>query len=329
MWRAAWWKRPLSTGSRSLYLLIGKERFLKKEFIDELRGRSFPAGADAGLNSQEFYAEEYSPSDVFDFLNTTPFAAEHRLAVVWGVDALNKEQKEIFAEALDKLSPSAILVLESEQTNAKKDPFLKKLSEKTKLTAYHTPFERDLPGWVQQRAKKAGLTVDARTVQFLAACAGGELSTIVSNLEQLAAYVHPKTHALLADAENLFQKKTDDDVFGLAELLLDQKPAQALRVLDALFQQGVRAPEVLAALSGQLDRWKKASARLAQGRTPEEIGAELRVPPFFQGPFFARLKRLPAVRLQKLTEQLLSCDEQFKSGQCPERLALESFIWRS
>ena len=83
------------------------------------------------------------------------------------------------------------------------------------------------------------------------------------------------------------------------------------------------------ALAGQLERWKKASRRRAQGRTPEEIGAELKVPPFFQGVFFSRLKRLSALRLQNLTEALLACDEQFKSGRCSERLAMESFIWSS
>jgi DNA polymerase-3 subunit delta len=329
MWPAAWWKRPLSTGSPSVHLLIGKERFLKKEFIEDLRGRSFADGADAGLNAQEFCAEEDDIAGIFDFLNTSPFAADHRMAVVWGVDAFDKDQKELFESAVGKLSASAVLVLESEQTNAKKDAFLKKISEQAKLVACHKPFDRDLPGWVQARAKKTGLTLDPRTVSFLTSCAGGELSTIVSNLEQLAAFIHPRVHVTLEDAEKLFQKRAEDDVFTLAQFLLDQKPAESLRVLDALFEEGARGPEIIAALAGQLERWKKGSARVAQGRTPEEIGLELKVPPFFQRAFFAQLKRLSGVRLQKLTQALLACDEQFKSGQTTERLALERFIWTS
>src|SRR6185436_6633205 len=118
-----------------------KERFLKREFIDELRARLFPDGGDAGSNAQEFNAEEHSPSDIFDFLNTAPFGAEHRLGVFWGVDALAKDEKERFLAAVVKLRASAALVMESEQTNAKKDAFLKELSERAQLTACHPPFE--------------------------------------------------------------------------------------------------------------------------------------------------------------------------------------------
>ena len=104
---------------------------------------------------------------------------------------------------------------------------------------------------------------------------------------------------------------------------------QALRVLDTLFQEGARGPEIVGALASQLERWKKGAARLAEGRTPEEIGRELRVPPFFQGAFLARLRRLPRARLVRLTRSLLECDEAFKSGRLAERPALERVIWTS
>ena len=318
----------MSTGSPSLYLLIGKERLLKDEFIEALRARLFPEGDDAGLNAQEFHGEKNSTSDIFDFLNTTPFAAERRLGVVWGVDLFGEEERERVLAGFDKCLPSAVLVLESEQTNAKKDAFLRKLSEKAALTACHTPFDRDLPGWTELRARKHGLALERRAALFLISCSGGSLSVLASMIEQLAVFVHPRTNAALADAEKLFQKRSEDDVFQLADLLLEGKQGEALRVLDALFQEGARGPEIIAALGTQMERWKKGAVRLAQGAKPDEIGLELKIPVFFQGPFFARLKRLPRARLRSLTETLLECDESYKSGRTTERLALEKFIWR-
>ena len=319
----------MSTGSAPLHLLIGKESFLKKEFIEALRVKLFPPGHDPRLNCQEFRAEDSTPSQIFDYINTSPFGAERRLAVVWGVDGFDSEERDQFLSALDKRLPTGALVLESEQTNAKKDSFLKKLSEKAALTVCHTPFERDLPGWAEARARKSGFTLERSAAVFLAGCCGGELSSLASNIEQLAVFIHPETTARLADAEKLFQKRSGDDIFRLADLLLDGKQAAALRVLEGLFREGAKGPEVIAALGTQMERWKKGMARLAQGARPDEIGLELRIPAFVQGAFFARLKQLPPGRISKLTQDLLHCDEQFKSGQSTERLALEKFIWQS
>ena len=327
MWRVAWWKEPLSTGKTSFYLLAGKESFLKKEFIESLRKRLFPDGS-GSMNTQEFSAEKSSPSEIFDFVNTSPFGALWRLVIVWGIEQLDKEEKEIFLSLAGKSSGSAVLVLESEES-PKKDSFLKKLSEIGKLEACHTPFERDLPGWAQARARKYGVVLDREAVLFLIACSGNELSSLCSNIEQLALFVHPKTRITLSDAETLLQKRSGSDVFRLAELLLDGRQSEALRVLHGLFEEGVRAPEIVAGLAGQIERWKRGSMRLSHGLSPEEIGFELRIPSFFQGAFFAKLRNLSPGYLSEISEKLLHCDESFKSGRATERLAVEKFIWTS
>ena len=315
------------TSGSSATLLIGKEHFLKKEFILALRQRLFPDGSNLKLNFQEFVAERDLFRSFLDFLLTTPFAADRRLAVWWGVDLLPKEEQERLAAFLEKLPSSSVCVLESEQTNAKRDAFLRKLAEKAKLVPCHTPFERDLPAWVESRAKKINSSIDRPAALFLIACAGADLARLDSALEQLSLFVHPKRIITLEDARALFQKKSHEDVFQLAEFLHDCRTDQALRVTDALFRHGTRAPEIIAALAGQLERWKKGARQLEAGRALSEIAQDLRVPAFFQDSFFTRLKKLSMERLQKLSEALLVCDESFKSGQMEERLALEKLIW--
>ena len=319
----------MSIGSPSATLLIGKERFLKREFILALRTRLFPDDPRSSLNYQEFTAEQESLHSFLDFLSTAPFAADHRLAVLWGVDLLEEEEQEVLLAALEKIPAPSHCVLETEQTNAKKDAFLRKLAEQAKLTACHTPFDRDLPGWVEARARKSGCRVERSAALFLIACVGAHLAELDSSLEQLSLFVHPKQSIGLEDVRALFQKKSHEDVFHLAELLHDRRPAQALRVTDSLFREGTRTPEIVAALSGQLERWKKGARQLAAGRALPDIAQDLRVPVFFQEPFFARLKKLSMERLETLTEALLACDESFKSGQAEERLALEKLIWTS
>ncbi len=321
------WKGPLSTGDPSATLLIGKERFLKRENLLARRARLFPDDPAPGLNYQEFTAEDDPISSFLDFTGTVPFAAEHRLAVLWGVDLLEEEEKESLLAALKKMPSTTVCVFETEQTNAKKDPFLKALAEKARLVPCHTPFERDLPGWVETRSRKNNVRIDRQASLFLIACVGANLAELDSALEQLALFVHPRQNVALDDVKALFQKKSHEDVFHLAELVHDRRPAQALRVTDSLFREGTRTPEIVAALAGQLERRKRGARLLESGRALPEIAAELRVPQFFQDSFFTRLKKLSTEWLEAMTEGLLACDESFKSGQAEERLALEKFIW--
>ena len=317
----------MSTGDPSATRLIGKERFLKREFILALRERLFPDDPNPSMNYQEFTSEQDPLHAFLDFLNTAPFAASHRLGILWNVDKLEEEEQETLLEALPKMPRSSVCVFETEQTNAKKDAFLRELAEHSKLTACHTPFDRDLPGWVEARSKKSGCHIERQAALFLIACIGANLAELDSALEQLALFVHPRQSVGLDDVKALFQKKSHEDVFHLAELLHDRRPAQALRVTEELFREGTRTPEIVAALAGQLERWKRGARLLEAGRALPDIATELRVPQFFQDSFFARLRKLSIERLNAMTEGLLACDESFKSGQAEERLALEKFIW--
>ena len=141
------WKEPLSIGSPSATLLIGKERFLKREFILTQRRRLFPDESGPGLNFQEFTVGEDPLHTVLDFLSTAPFVADHRMAVLWGVDLLEEEEQASLLAYLEKLPASSVCVLESEQTNAKKDPFLRQLAD---------PFQpgRQGSGGAQLRARR-------------------------------------------------------------------------------------------------------------------------------------------------------------------------------
>ena len=94
-----------------IYLLIGKENTLKKEFIRDLRNRLFPSPSGAELNFQEFSVENHSIGEVMDFVTMAPFLSEKRMAVYWGIDELEDDQKKSLPAALARLTATALLVL--------------------------------------------------------------------------------------------------------------------------------------------------------------------------------------------------------------------------
>lgn len=319
----------MSTGSSQHYLLIGKERFLKREFIDDLKSKFFTVSSDTDSNILECLSPKDGIVSFFDFLATAPFLAEKRLAVYWEMDRLKEDAQEIVLSEIERLPSTAVCVLVTEQTNSRKTAFLRKLSEKVTVVTSHPPFERDLPGWIETRAKKMGQTVDRPTALFLAECFGPDLARQHTALTQLSIYIHPKNRAAVEDARKLFQKTCDEDVFRLVDHVVEARKKEALKTMERLYEEGVRAPEIIAAFTGQLERYDKAVKALALGRRAEEVSEELRVPVFIQPVFWATVRRLSEDKIKKLARSLLACDESFKTGQADEKRAIEKFILTS
>jgi DNA polymerase-3 subunit delta len=307
-------------------LLYGQERFLKDEALATLKAKLFRDPSERDLNFQAFDADEHPVSAVLDFLATAPFLASNRLAVLTNVDSLEEEELDRLVSSLGTLPASACLALETEETNLKRSPNVRALAEKAQAVACHPPFDKDLPAWIENRSKKKGLALERGAAASLGARVGADLATLDGALESLALYVHPRLAATLADVAALAPSNPEEDVFKLADRLLEGRKKEALGLVDGLYRSGSRAPEIVAALAGQLERCRKARAALEAGRSMLEVGEEMRVPRFFQAAFFQRLKNLSDRRLAELQKGLLDCDESFKTGRAEERVSVERFI---
>jgi DNA polymerase-3 subunit delta len=312
--------------SKQIYLLIGKEIFLKKEFIQNLRKSLFPSSSDASFNYQEFETEKDSLGALIDFLQTAPFLAEKRMAVWWGIDEISDEQKEKLFLSLDAFAASAILVLISDQTNVKKDVFLKKLSEKAVVTPCHAPFEKDLPSWVHARVRKNKASIEPQGAPLLIERTGKDTASLSHAIEQLLVFIHPRTQILRKDIEALLGRSLEADVFGLVDLLIQKNTSAALKNVSALFKEGTRGYEIVAVLAGTFERLSRVSGLVKQGRSPEEIGQTLKAHPFYLEKILKQARMVSEGGLRKIVERLLECDETIKTSRLNDGLALERFV---
>lgn len=311
---------------RGLYLLIGKEDFLKKEFVRDLRASLFPKGAGADLNGVEFRAGEKPVSFLFEFLQTAPFLAEKRLAVISGVDEFEEGEWEALLRFCTNFPSSAVLVLASDETSVRKSPYLQRLTEAGKLVACHTPFDRDLPGWIEARARRLGVTLDRDAVPVLVERAGKDTAALSSAVETLALYVAPVKRVARADAEKLLGKSVQADVFELVDRILERDAATAATMTAALLEEGTRGFEVVPVLASQFERLRRARRLLDRGLSPRDVAGELRINSFFLDKFMRQVSKLSSERLKRATARLLECDQSIKTGKAGDRIALERLV---
>ncbi len=310
-----------------LHLLLGKDEFLKREFLDGLRRKLFPKGSEESSNVQTFDPVPGAARAALDSVRTAPFLAPKRLAILRRVTDLEEEDQKVLVDALEAgLPATAALVLECDESNAKKDPFLRALSEIMTVTVRHVPFENEMPGWIAARARQEGLDLDRAASEALAERSGRDTASVVSAIEQLRVWAHPRTRASAADVRALFGRSLEGDVFRLVDLALDGNARAALELSSALLRDGTRAHEVVAVLSGQIEKVRRARALLESGRGPADVGQELKASPFMLEKLLRQARKADSARAGRLTASLVTCDESIKTGRVPEDRALERLV---
>jgi len=311
---------------RPLYLLTGKEAFLKREFVQALRRRVFPNDAEAKINFEAFQGGEDSFGGFLEFIRTAPFLGAKRLAVLWEMDALEEKEKDSLLSHLKNLPATAVVVLSTDESGVRKSDFLKQLATLAETVACHPPFEKDLPAWVDARARQQGIQIKKEAVVVLIDRAGKDVAALTSALESLTLYIHPGTLVTLECAEALLGRAIQADVFDLVNVLLEKDLRKTVEITAALFRDGVRAYEIVAVLAGQFERLKKASGFLEEGLASATIAAELKVHPFFLEKFMRQARRASKKEIRRILNLLLACDEAVKQGALSEEQALDRFI---
>jgi DNA polymerase-3 subunit delta len=309
-----------------VFLLYGREEFLKREFIEKLRRDLFPSALPSEMGFEQFELPAHSLDAVINFFQNASFFASRQMAVVRGIDVLEAEDRQRLQDFVGHFPASSTLVLVSEETNLKKDPFIKALSEKAQAIACHTPFDKDLPRWVEGRAKKRGKTIDGQATALLIERTGKDTALLDSVVEQLAVYTGPEPRISAGHAEALLGRSVQADAFRLIDLLVEKKIRLALENLEALLREGAKIYEIIGALATQTDRLYRVRTMMDEGFPSESIQTELRLHPFFAGRVFEQAGKVSAPRLRQILKELVDCDEAVKTGRLGERLALQQLF---
>jgi DNA polymerase III subunit delta len=106
----------------------------------------------------------------------------------------------------------------------------------------------DLLQWLQQRAHRRGMHMDAQAIKFLASRIEGNLLAAAQEIEKL--YVLFGTQPIgLADLQEVVADHARYDVFKLVDSLLAGKVKRSAKILNGLRDEGIAAPVVLWALA--------------------------------------------------------------------------------
>jgi len=254
-----------------VYLVSGDEPLLVQECCDRVRARA----RESGCNEREVLDAGQPGFDWQSLLHSAAsmslFAERKLVELRLPSGKPGKEGSSALCEYLEVAGGEDVLLIvagkiDKQSTNSK----WYKALDKAGATIQVWPVKpAELPRWLQQRVRAAGMNIDGDALQCLCDQVEGNLLAAVQEVEKLKL--------LAADDRITLQTVTEAvsnnaryNVFDLADKALQGDAAGSLRMLHGLRGEGTEPLAVLWALAREVRTLYEAQLDCDAGRSPQQ-----------------------------------------------------------
>jgi DNA polymerase-3 subunit delta len=310
-----------------VYAVVGDEAFLKRQVLITLR--ALVLGGESGeLGLSSFPGDRATRAAVHDELETLPFLAPRRLVVVEGADPFVSRERSWLERYVAAPATSGVLVLEVQSWPS--NTRLAKLLPDNATLVCKSPTAARLPGWCRAWCKSNyQKELVAPAAQLLVDLVGAEMGRLDQELAKLSLYVGSASRIESADVDTLVGNSREENTWKIFDLIGSGRPAEALGLLDRLFEQGEDPFALLGAFTFSLRRLVGVARLQARGTPLSAAMDQLGIKPFARGNVEAQLRHLGRRRLDRIYDWLLNVDLGMKgSSQLPRRTLLERLVVR-
>ncbi len=310
-----------------VYALHGDEDFLKRQVLSALQARVLGEPGEA-LGLSVHAGDKAAFATVHDELQTLPFLSPRRLVVVENADPFVTRHRAALEKYVAGPSATGVLVLDVKTWPA--NTKLARLLDGSATLVCKTPAAHRLPDWCVRRAASAyGKQLSAPAAQLLVDLIGPEMGQLDQELAKLAAAAGDGAKIDAGDVDRLVGASREETTWKVFDAVGGGRPAEALAILDRLFEQGEDPMRVLGAFSMQLRRLAQAYRLTQQGRPLAAALTDAGFPPFAVKGGEQQLRHLGRRRAERLYDWLLETDMGMKgSSPLPPRTLLERLVVR-
>ena len=257
-------------GPASLYLLWGKEDYLREQYLAQLKAICIPEG-ESGFNYKRFDGPELSSAALREAVDAIPFLSDRCFVELRDIELNKLKEAQEIAELLSDIPDYCTVCFVQ---NAAFEPdgrlkLIKTLREKGCELKFTQQGQGALIDWIARRFAACGKRIDFEASQRLIFISGDLMSRLIPEIEKIAAYTQGEKVGV-ADVEAVAHHIPEAQVFTLTDLLAQRQINAAMNTLSELLAENEYEPIFLLAVLGNQMR-RLYAARLA---IDEDLGIQ-------------------------------------------------------
>lgn len=320
-------KRPTNDATaeagKPVYAIVGDAPFLQQQALV-----SVLATLPADVQRIDVDGERASLADVLDELRSFAMFGGSKLVVVRDADDFISNHRSALEDYVEAPSDSGTLVLRCRSLPANQR-IAKSIAKVGQVLKCEPPKERELAGWVRQRAADAhGLKIDADAAELLADLLGLELGRIDNELAKLALTSNGSvTVDAIRHGGVAFQR--EQQMWSMTDALTAGDPAEAVRRWRQLLQTDSSAAfRAVTWLGLWVEKASRAHDMKRRLRASDfTIGKELKIWPASNvAPLLQQAERMGEAGLRQALDRLAQLDRRIKTGLADVGPAVERFL---
>jgi len=269
-------------------------------------------------------------------IGTAGLFAERRMVILEGLGRERKERARGRSKSsgdedsltLDDLLPvtpestTVVVLLTGIRSDSRLMKDANRLSKEKKiaLRMFPAPKAKEMPQWLQQRARAGGVRLDARAAQQLASRVGDQVALAGMELRKLATAAGPDGAITSELVEALVAQTSEESIFPLVDAIAGRQPQRAFQLLakqlDQFHGNGAELSLPLIRLLARQMRLLLLIKLLGQsGAAHDEIVSALKLPEYYAGRYFSQAAKLTQAELSAALENLAATEQGLKNGE--------------
>jgi DNA polymerase III delta subunit len=228
-------------------------------------------------------------------------------------------------DELPKLPETTALVLVEDVLDKVILDEIRKRLPKERLVERSFGQRDDLAGWVRQRVKAGGGTIEPDAVRALLRACQDEIAIIANEVDKLLAYANGNPISA-ADVDEVVVLNGELSAFALLDALASGDRGAALKIYRQQLHQGERPEAILPQISGYIRRLTVIRAAIDEHASLQEAASAAQINPRTVDRLATQARRLTAEQLTEAYELLLDADLQLKTSGRTPAVAVELII---
>ena len=311
--------------TQPVYLLEGKDSFLRDEYLRVIRCKVFRDGQD-DFNHNSFDWAEVGASEIITIAQTLPVMADKRLVEILNFARPGEKDASTLLTYLDHPSESTVLVFCVENIDMR-TIFFQRLMKVGVLCRVDILEGEELKKWLYRRAGELGFELRPEAAEMLVEMVKPSMMRFSKELEKISSYLMPGTIAGVEEIREIVGHSREELLYKLGDSLSQGSLGRALILLRRMMESG-DAIVFVGLLRNLIRRWTISKALIRNGRGSHDISQTLGLPHFVARRLESQVKELRSAYLRELYGKLLQVDRKLKrtSDMKTARQALELFL---